>query len=151
MRPRRIRPFRLGLGLGVLGAAAWFVQRYQRSRNEVERLTSTGWSAVAEPDEARVAAPVVDDAPAPAEAPVLEKAAPVKKAAAKKRAAAKKQAAWVAPDDEGTCPASHPVKAKLSSQLFHLPGMFAYERTNADRCYPDEASAEADGLRKAKR
>jgi len=29
--------------------------------------------------------------------------------------------------------------------------MFAYERTNADRCYATEAAAEADGLHKAKR
>jgi hypothetical protein len=27
----------------------------------------------------------------------------------------------------------------------------SYERTNAERCYCDEAAAEADGYRKAKR
>ena len=32
-----------------------------------------------------------------------------------------------------------------------LPGMFAYDRTRPDRCYPDAATAEADGLRPAKR
>lgn len=57
---------------------------------------------------------------------------------------------WVEPEDE-TCPASHPVKAKLSSGVFHLPGMMHYDRTKPDRCYPDPASAEADGLRQAKR
>jgi hypothetical protein len=43
------------------------------------------------------------------------------------------------------------VKAKLSSRLFHLPGMFAYNRTKPDRCYSDEEAATADGLTKAKR
>ena len=57
---------------------------------------------------------------------------------------------WVAPVD-GACPASHPVKAKLSSKIFHLPGMANYERTSPDRCYLGAAEAEADGLRAAKR
>jgi micrococcal nuclease len=56
----------------------------------------------------------------------------------------------VAPDG-AVCPGTHPVKAKLTSRIFHLPGMAAYERTSPDRCYRDEASAEADGLRKSKR
>jgi hypothetical protein len=72
--------------------------------------------------------------------------APAKKAAARKAPAR----AWVEPKGS-FCPSSHPVKAKLSSSIFHLPGMTAYERTTPDRCYKDEASAEADGLRKAKR
>lgn len=49
------------------------------------------------------------------------------------------------------CPQSHPIKAKLSSKIFHLPGMLAYDRTNPDRCYGDPGAAEADGLRPAKR
>ena len=60
-------------------------------------------------------------------------------------------AMWTDPGDDGICPASHPVKAKLSSMVFHLPGMANYERTKADRCYADAESAEADGLRQAKR
>ena len=59
-------------------------------------------------------------------------------------------AAWVQAQD-GACPSSHPIKARLASRIFHLPGMAAYQRTAADRCYRDETSAEADGLRKAKR
>jgi hypothetical protein len=58
--------------------------------------------------------------------------------------------AWVEAA-EGTCPATHPVKAKLSSKIFHVPGGANYDRTNADRCYRDPAAAEADGLRKAAR
>lgn len=53
---------------------------------------------------------------------------------------------WVAAND-GVCPPTHPVKAKLSSKIFHVPGGRNYSRTRADRCYPDEAAASADGLR----
>lgn len=58
--------------------------------------------------------------------------------------------AWIAPDD-GICPISHPVKGKLASGIFHVPGGQSYERTRADRCYLDAAAATADGLRAAKR
>jgi hypothetical protein len=58
---------------------------------------------------------------------------------------------WVAPDEGGTCPVGHPVKAKLSSKIYHLPGMSAYARTNPDRCYASPERAEADGFTRAKR
>jgi hypothetical protein len=58
-------------------------------------------------------------------------------------------AAWVPPID-GACPTSHPVKAKLASGIFHVPGGMNYERTNADRCYLDATAAEQDGLRPSK-
>lgn len=64
--------------------------------------------------------------------------------------AAKDATTWVEATG-GVCPSTHPVKAKMSSKIFHLPGMTNYERTNPDRCYTDAASAEADGLRPAKR
>ena len=38
----------------------------------------------------------------------------------------------------------------MTSMIFHLPGMLNYERTKADRCYADQAAAEADGLRPSK-
>jgi len=81
-------------------------------------------------------------------------APPAKKAARKKAAATKKKAAstpWVDPAADGTCPGTHPVKAKLASKIFHVPGGFNYPRTRPDRCYIDAAAAEADGLRPAKR
>jgi hypothetical protein len=59
-------------------------------------------------------------------------------------------AAWVE-SDGGACPLHHPVKAKLRSHLYHEPGMLAYRRTNADRCYLDGDSAEGDGFVRAKR
>jgi hypothetical protein len=80
-------------------------------------------------------------------------APPAKKAAARKAAPPKEKVVlppWVAPDGQ-ICPPTHPIKAKLSSQLFHLPGMFAYARTTPDRCYASAEEAEADGLRSAKR
>jgi hypothetical protein len=52
---------------------------------------------------------------------------------------------------DGACPSSHPVKAKMSSKIFHVPGGLNYERTVPDRCYLDPAAAEADGLRQSKR
>lgn len=58
---------------------------------------------------------------------------------------------WIAPDDEGHCPMSHPVKVKESSGIHHVPGGFSYDRTRADRCYATGADAEADGFRAAKR
>jgi hypothetical protein len=58
---------------------------------------------------------------------------------------------WVRLDEAGATLSSHPVKAKESSRLYHLPGMLAYERTRPDRCYPSPEAAEADGFVRAKR
>jgi hypothetical protein len=57
---------------------------------------------------------------------------------------------WREPAD-GVCPEGYPVKAKLRSGIYHLPGMIAYQRTTPDRCYPTPEAAAADGLRAAKR
>jgi hypothetical protein len=58
---------------------------------------------------------------------------------------------WVAAEPDGSAPPSHPIKAKLSSRLYHLPGMAAYGRTRPDRCYQTPEAAEADGFARAKR
>jgi hypothetical protein len=58
--------------------------------------------------------------------------------------------AWLAPID-GACPGSHPVKAKLASGIYHVPGGQSYDRTTPDRCYVDAVAAEQDGLRASKR
>src|SRR4051794_33711039 len=60
-------------------------------------------------------------------------------------------APWVEASEGGTCPAHHPVKAKLTSGIFHLPGGASYDRTRADRCYVSAEAAEAEGLRASKR
>lgn len=57
---------------------------------------------------------------------------------------------WTAPDSEGGCPTSHPVKVKLSSGIFHVPSGASYGRTKADRCYLSPDAAEADGYRASK-
>jgi hypothetical protein len=55
------------------------------------------------------------------------------------------------PNADGSCPDTHPVKAKLASGIYHVPGSGNYARTRADRCYANAEAAEADGLRAAKR
>ena len=58
---------------------------------------------------------------------------------------------FVGPGNDGACPLTHPVKAKLASGIYHVPGGGNYERTKPDRCYASAEAAEADGLRPAKR
>ncbi|MCU1462770.1 MAG: hypothetical protein JWO37_2845 [Acidimicrobiales bacterium] len=126
---------------------------------------------VAEPKKKTAAPKKAAAAKGPTKAAVEPKKAAAPKKAAKKAPATKKATAagapaapaveksldpphppraWIEPVGN-TCPDTHPVKAKLGSKLFHLPGMFAYPRTNPDRCYRDEGAATADGLTKAKR
>jgi hypothetical protein len=57
---------------------------------------------------------------------------------------------WVEPVGS-TCPPDHPVKVKLASRLFRVPGMFAYERSRPDRCYPNDQAAMAEGFTRAQR
>jgi len=59
-------------------------------------------------------------------------------------------ATWREPDDAGTCPTSHPIKGKMASGIFHVPGGANYDRTQPDRCYVDEDAAQRDGLRRSK-
>lgn len=123
------RSFRIGLRLGLLAGLVFALVKLLGSRSQHESPATRGPT---EPWPPLVTAP----APPSPVAPVIEEVAPAK--------------AWVDPDGS-VCPTSHPVKAKLSSKIFHLPGMTNYERTRPDRCYADQASAEADGLRAAKR
>jgi hypothetical protein len=101
---------------------------------------------------APAAPPASEDDITPDDAAVKKAAKKATKAAkaAKKAAASTPPPAWVEAAD-GTCPPTHPVKAKLASKLFHLPGMFAYPRTKPDRCYLDADTAVADGFTAAKR
>jgi hypothetical protein len=57
---------------------------------------------------------------------------------------------WAEPDGDGACPADFPIKAKLGSGIYHVPGGASYERTRPDRCYADEDAARRDGLRRSK-
>ena len=95
--------------------------------------------------------PEVVAPPAPAPTAPAKKQLVRKKAATTKAAHPKKTlATWIDPDGN-LCPDSHPVKAKLSSMIFQVPGNFAYDRTKPDRCYETATAAESDGLRPAKR
>jgi hypothetical protein len=127
--------FKLGLLAGV-AYALWRWFEAQRSESDLR------WEAQPAPyppqpriENAPPATPVVATPPA-------AEAEPASSAAAGD--------AWVEPVD-GACPATHPVKAKMSSRIFHVAGGLNYQRTRPDRCYRDPAAAEADGLRRAAR
>ena len=162
------RTFRLGLWAGLLvGVAAVLMKTMHVRRDSRELAAQAGWGG------SQTTTATSTETPAPA-APT-KKAVPAARRTAKTTEQpsteagwggtqagrdqrlreepsklAKADATWVSSVD-GICPASHPVKGKLTSRLFHLPGMFAYDRTRADRCYASEAAAVADGLTKAKR
>ena len=57
---------------------------------------------------------------------------------------------WLPALDDGSPPASHPIKANDSSKIFHAPGGRFYDRTKPERCYATAAAAEADGYRPSK-
>ena len=132
------RTLRIGLLLGLLGGVAFALARLLGQQSSERLALPSGsrepWSRLS--DDPTTAAPPIGRllpdpaAPAPASSP--------------------QPTTWVEPTG-GVCPTSHPVKAKLSSKIFHLPGMANYERTTPDRCYADAEAAEADGLRPAKR
>lgn len=160
------RSFRIGLLVGLLGGALAAVAKALQSRAggapEVAPAAPAKWTPLpqAEPvvvpprvttPTVRATAPIADlqESPAPATP------APAKKAATSKKAAPAKKveepaAPWVEPAG-GDAPPSHPIKAKMSSGIYHSPGGLNYDRTKPDRCYRDAAAAEADGLRPAKR
>ena len=170
------RSFRIGLRLGILAGVVWAVTKMLQSRQaEAPAFEPTPWTPAPEPSAPTpppVAAPAVPAptpapaprTPPPASRPPVRKApapkAPPKKAPAPTKAvkkAAKKtgertapKPAWVEPVGN-VCPPSHPIKVKLASRIFHVPGLLAYDRTNPDRCYTDERSATNDGFTRAKR
>ena len=52
---------------------------------------------------------------------------------------------------DGECPESHPVKGKLTSGIYHLPGGLNYAHASRPLLPLIDAAAESDGLRPAKR
>lgn len=147
------RSFRIGLRLGLLLAILAAVLKAVRSR----RSPTDGWTPPPPPSW-----PPIQEGPVPAEPPlegrsveeapaVVTRSAPAEPAPPEPEpATTAAEPLWVEPEGD-VCPPSHPVKGKLSSGLFHLPGMNAYNRTHPDRCYADETAAEEDGLTRAKR
>jgi hypothetical protein len=57
---------------------------------------------------------------------------------------------WMIATSDGAAPKGFPVKVKLSSGIFHVPGGRFYERTNPDRWYATADAALADGYRQSK-
>jgi len=138
------RSFRIGLWLGLLAGLGYAVLRVVQSWKPEPGpavpapAPAQPWTRLEVPE--APPAPTAEPATAPAPAP-----APSKTAASKKVLAP-----WVDPDGD-VCPATHPVKAKLSSKIFQVEGNFAYDRTRPDRCYESPTAAENDGFRAAKR
>ena len=114
------------LGLGILGGGAYAAWRAWNAKAQ-ERPRGVEWSA----------------APFPFP-PVPRDTSPGSADSADSRAR------WVEPNADGGCPPTHPIKAKLASGIYHVPGGVNYARTKPDRCYTDEAAAAADGLRPSK-
>jgi hypothetical protein len=158
------RVFRLGLLAGVGVGILKVVKGRKAPDPWADSWVSTGTPTAVRPP-AEPVTPAAPEAPAesadgdaeePASRPARSRSSkqtgtgPARKSPTGKAEEPPEERLWVAAND-GVCPQSHPVKAKLSSKIFHTPSGRNYSRTKADRCYPDEASAQADGLRPAQR
>jgi hypothetical protein len=133
---------RFGAGVAVTAAVAWIAREALKLWVDGPNLEPSRdpW-----PQVARGLAPTAPTRPA--DGPEAAVAAPLDPPGQ----VAPPGATWVLPDGNGAVPDRHPVKAKLRSRLYHLPGMVAYQRTQPDRCYPTAEAAEADGFKRAKR
>src|SRR4051794_1622342 len=153
--PRMLKLMRRGAVLGLLAGAAYAAYRFLASRAPDTAGVTFQTSPVPSLPRPvpRIDRPPVETAPAAVapespERPLVDGAgaAPVPVP----EAVITGSPPWVDPI-EGECPVSHPVKAKLTSGIYHLPGGGNYDRTRAERCYVDAAAATADGLRPPKR
>jgi hypothetical protein len=164
------RALRLSLLVGI-GAGVFKVVRGRKAPDPwADSWVSTGAPGATRPSPAPVPAaapkppapaaaaaadvatppPAAPSPPAPGRAAKPSRTGPARRSPTGKAEEPPGERLWVQAND-GVCPQTHPVKAKLSSKIFHTPGSRNYSRTQADRCYPDEASAQADGLRPALR
>ncbi|MDQ1509840.1 MAG: hypothetical protein QOG50_1684 [Actinomycetota bacterium] len=130
------RSLKGAIGAGIVGGAAYAVWRAWNTRVP-RRPNGLDWSTAPFP---------FPPVPRPGGAPSTD-APPNGSAPA---GSAPGSSGWREPADDGSCPASFPIKAKLGSGIYHPPGGVNYERTKADRCYADPGAAEADGLRPSK-
>ncbi len=145
MRRFSTRLMKLGALAGI-GYAIW--RFFERRRGE----SGMSWEQqpFPYPPSPRPTEPAGDDT-APPTPPPPTAPPPASGASSAKPAAPEASVNGWAEPAGGSCPVSHPVKAKLSSGIFHVPGGANYGRTNPDRCYRDAPSAEADGLRQSAR
>ena len=152
--------FRRGIALGLLVGTAATAVKTVLDRRSPRTATPSGpspepWEPLSGTTPVQLPEPEIDVHVAPGPEP--QPSRPARKAAAK----AKRQTEaatestplppWVDPLEDGSCPETHPIKAKMASGIFHVPGGFNYPRMRPDRCYIDAAAAEADGLRPSKR
>ena len=146
------RAFRKGLSLGILAAVvAAAVRAVQGRRGGPLAPLPAGDAWAPAPAAGATRASLVPTAPAATTVGLDVVAAPGPDPQPSREAdEAAADAAWLDPVERG-CPASHPVKVRLASGIFHLPGMVNYERTRPDRCYVDATAAERDGFRPALR
>jgi hypothetical protein len=127
------RSAKRALGIGILGGVAYAAWRAWNTRLP-DRPRGVEWEAAPFPFPP-VPSPLVDSRSAsPPVGSAVVSGPP----------------AWVEPNADGSAPETHPIKAKLASGIYHVPGGANYARTKADRCYLDEAAAAADGLRASK-
>ncbi len=101
----------------------------------------------APPSASPTAPPMATERPANYEAPVVTPSAAAGEPPSEDHVAP----AWVDATGDRRCPDGYPVKAKLASRIFHVPGGTLYDRTNPDRCYATAEAAEQDGFRPSKR
>jgi hypothetical protein len=134
------RSLKRALGVGVLGGIAYAAWRAYNTRLP-DRPRGVEWDAAPFPF------PPVPRASSAVPSPLVDSRSDSPPVGS---AAVSDTVSWVEANADGTCPETHPVKAKLASGIFHVPGGANYARTKADRCYVDEAAAVADGLRPSK-
>lgn len=142
MKPMLARVFRL-IKIGAVVGAVVGAVRMVLGRRQPPVTGEASWPTLAE----RAAATQSQQAEPAVDEPAGQSAEEPASRSADEPAAGED---WVEPVD-GACPATHPVKGKPGSGIFHLPGGLFYDRTVPDRCYRSAEAAEADGLRPAKR
>ena len=146
--------------IGAIGGAAY---SYWRDRQVVEPAGPPEWPPLPAPDPAPQPAPAEPAAtPTPEPAPTttsIPEPSPETGAASfvnalvdapEARSSDGAAGGWAEPNDDGSCPVSHPIKANDNSGIFHVPGGRFYDRTKAERCYQSAETAVADGYRQAK-
>jgi hypothetical protein len=142
--------------LGLLGGAAWAVKQYLDGDAIPASESGPGFPR-AEPAPrpiAPAAEPMVETEPDPEPKQNTDPepdTEPETETVVATEPATTEGVDWVVAEAGEAGPDSHSVKAKMKSGIYHLPGMLNYDRTVPDRWYTSAESAEADGLRRAKR
>lgn len=136
-------------GLALLAGGAYAAYSAWQRRTEPVPGGAPEWPPLTEdprPAAPRTEPPAASPAPSP---PASDRAAAPAIDTAGDTPTSESSRTWVEPVDGG-CPDGFPIKANANSGIYHVPGGRFYNRTVPERCYADEASAEADGYRRAK-